>query len=83
MKIFYTREFKNDIKKLKDKKITSNLEKIIEKIRKNPEIGKPLRYELSGLRSIRFSSFRIIYKIEGERVILLKFGHRKRVYEGK
>jgi len=83
MKIFYTREFKNDIKKLKDKKITSNLEKIIEKIKQNPEIGKPLRYELSGLRSIRFSSFRIIYKIEEERIILLKFGHRKRIYERK
>ncbi|HEC77287.1 MAG TPA: type II toxin-antitoxin system RelE/ParE family toxin [Thermoplasmatales archaeon] len=83
MKIFYTREFKNDIKKLKDEKIKSNLKKIIEKIKQNPEIGKPLRYELSGLRSIRFSSFRIIYKIEGEIIILLKFGHRKRIYETK
>lgn len=81
MKIFYTEEFRKDVKSIKDENIKNRLKKIIEKICQNPEIGKPLRYSLSGLRSIKMKSFRVIYKIERDKLILLKFRHRKSAYK--
>ncbi|MCD6222944.1 MAG: type II toxin-antitoxin system RelE/ParE family toxin [Thermoplasmata archaeon] len=36
---------------------------------------------MAGLRSIKISSFRIIYQIKDDKIILLKFGHRKIVYK--
>ncbi len=53
----------------------------IKEILENPEKFKPLRYELKGLRSARVGKWRIIYRIEGEEVIILSIGHRKNVYE--
>lgn len=48
----------------------------------NPHSGKALLDELSGLRSFRVSSFRIIYKIkEPEQIELVVIGPRERIYE--
>ena len=47
-----------------------------------PGSGKALMDELSGLRSFRVSSFRIIYRIAGaERIELVAIGPLKRIYE--
>jgi mRNA interferase RelE/StbE len=47
-----------------------------------PFSGKALLDELSGLRSFRVSSFRIIYRIkEPERIELVAMGPRERIYE--
>jgi mRNA interferase RelE/StbE len=47
-----------------------------------PYSGKALMDELSGLRSFRVSSFRIIYKIkEPEQIELVAIGPRERIYE--
>jgi mRNA interferase RelE/StbE len=47
-----------------------------------PFSGKALLEELSGLRSFRVSSFRIIYRIkEPEQIELVAIGPRERVYE--
>jgi mRNA interferase RelE/StbE len=44
--------------------------------------GKGLKDELSGLRSFRISSFRIIYRIkEPEQIELVAIGPRERIYE--
>jgi mRNA interferase RelE/StbE len=44
--------------------------------------GKALMDELSGLRSFRISSFRIIYRIkEPEQIELIAIGPRDRVYQ--
>ena len=48
----------------------------------DPSSGKALMDELSGLRSFRISSFRIIYRIkEPRRIELVAIGPRERVYE--
>ncbi len=60
--IFVTKEFESEFKKL-DKNLR---ERVISKIREleyNPELGKPLRYSLKGLRSLRVGKYRIIYKL--------------------
>ncbi len=81
MRIFYTEEFRRDVKKIKERDVLERLKKIIEHLRENPQTGKPLRYSLTGLRSIKMGKFRVIYKIEGDKIILLKIGHRKSVYK--
>ena len=42
--------------------------------------GKPLRKSLKGHRKLRVGDYRIIYRIQGRDIIILKIGHRKEVY---
>jgi addiction module RelE/StbE family toxin len=80
MKIYYTEEFKRDVKKIKDRLVQERIKKLILKIKDNPECGKPLSHGLAGLRSIRLPPFRIIYEIKADTIILWKFEHREKVY---
>jgi mRNA interferase RelE/StbE len=60
------------------KKIKASLKIILSE----PYSGKALMDELSGLRSFRISSFRIIYRIkEPEQIELVAIGPRERIYE--
>lgn len=42
--------------------------------------GLPLRKSLRGHRKLRVGDYRIIYRIHGKEVIILKIGHRRDVY---
>ena len=44
-------------------------------------LGKPLRYSLMGCRRLRVGDWRIIYRITGRIVQIIKIGNRKEVYE--
>ena len=46
VEVFYTKEFKKDVKKIKNKAIQERIKKLILKIINNPRIGKPLSYGL-------------------------------------
>jgi len=81
MRLIYTEEFKGDLRKIRDKKIQTRIKKLIQKIIDNPEIGKPLKYELFPLQSVRIPPFRILYERKGDIIILHKFEHRKKVYK--
>jgi mRNA interferase RelE/StbE len=60
------------------KKVKASLKIILSE----PYSGKGLKDELSGLRSFRISSFRIIYRIkEPEQIELVAIGPRERIYE--
>jgi mRNA interferase RelE/StbE len=60
------------------KKVKSCLKLILS----DPYSGKALMDELSGLRSFRVSSFRIIYRIKDpEQIELVAIGPRERIYE--
>ncbi len=63
-----------------DKELLHRLRKQILKVIERPEIGKPLKYR-RGERSLRIKPFRLIYAVRDEELILLKFDHRKRVYD--
>ena len=80
MKIIFSEGFKKDYKKVRDKKVRSRILKQIKKIALRADVGKPLGNELKGHRSLRVKPFRIIYRIEGDRVIVNCFDHRKKVY---
>ena len=60
------------------KKVKASLKIILSE----PYSGKALMEELSGLRSFRISSFRIIYRIkEPEQIELVAIGPRERIYQ--
>jgi mRNA interferase RelE/StbE len=60
------------------KKVKASLKIIVSE----PHSGKALMDELSGLRSFRVSSFRIIYWIKvPEQIELVAIGPRERIYE--
>lgn len=60
------------------KKIRAGLKSLLS----NPASGKALKEELSGLRSLRVSRFRIIYRVSDGNVFeIAAIGPRERIYE--
>ncbi len=55
----------------------------LDNVMRHPLCGKPLKDELSGLRSLRVSRFRVVYRPPGpDKVIeIVALGPRKRIYE--
>ncbi len=76
---------------IRDTRIRQNISKRISRLENEPEKqGKPLSDDLAGYRSIRAigQRYRIIYKLEAERVVVVvvalgirKEGDKKDVYE--
>jgi addiction module RelE/StbE family toxin len=79
-RIVWTQKYEEDVKKIKDRSIILRLEKQIKKIVSNPDFGKPLRYGLKSEWTIYVRPYRLIYKVEKNALILLRFEHRDKVY---
>ncbi len=79
--IVYTNKFERDVKKIKDNSVKGRLAKQITKIVEDPESGKPLKYGLKDEWTVRIKPYRLIYTVQDGRLILLRFEHRKEVYE--
>ncbi len=79
VEIVYTEHFKEDFKKA-DKSVKDKAIKQIDKIISDPEIGKPLRHDLKGERTVYIKPFRIIYSYFDNSIYFLRFRHRKEVY---
>ena len=45
------------------------------------EFGEPLRRTLKGYWKLRVGDYRVVYKVSGKTVIILRIGHRREVYE--
>lgn len=80
VKITFSEGFEKSFKKLKDKNFKERIIKQIEKLTNNPEAGKPLRYDLKMERTIYIKPYRLIYSFKEDEIILLRFMHRKDVY---
>ncbi len=80
--ILYTKEAKRNIERL-DSSVRRLIKKAIESLAVNPEKGKPLSYELAGLRSLRTSDYRVIYRIKGGEllIIVVAVGHCREIYK--
>ncbi|HDN68325.1 hypothetical protein B6V00_02615 [ANME-1 cluster archaeon ex4572_4] len=76
----FTNRFLKDTRQLKGA-FKEELEKVVKKITENPEIGKPLRYSFRNCRSVRVRKFRIIYKLNADKIIFITFEHREKVYK--
>jgi len=43
--------------------------------------GEPLKRGLQGYRKLRVGDYRVVYRVDKERIVVLKIGHRKEVYD--
>ena len=71
-----------DLPKLSED-IKSQIKKSIEhKLVQSPsEFGEPLRRTLKGYWKLRVGDYRVIYKISGKTVLVLRIGHRREIYQ--
>ena len=53
----------------------------IDDVLKNPEAGKSLSEDLAGYRSYRIGRYRLVYRIESDRLVLEAIGPRSDIYE--
>jgi mRNA interferase RelE/StbE len=82
-KVFFHKNLKKDLKNL-DKKIAGRFFDIVSnKIAVNPGSGKRLKGKYKDLWKYRMGDYRIIYQFKNNniRILILRFRHRKNVYD--
>jgi addiction module RelE/StbE family toxin len=79
--IIWSDKFRKEVTKIKDSKLKEKLQKQIQNMVESPELGKPLRYNLKGERTVYVKPYRLIYAYQGTILYLLRFEHRKEVYK--
>jgi len=67
---------------LLDRRYQNAVLKALDRLSQDPKSGEPLRRELKGYWKMRFSRYRIIYKIYQQQLIVMvmTIEHRKDVY---
>ena len=73
----------NEVAKSLPPEIKKAAKESIRQIAKNPDIGKELQVELAGFRTFRFMRYRIVYRVNLEKklVVIWAIGHRRDIYE--
>ena len=79
MKFQISKELDDSLRKM-DSGLREQVFKKINKVLKLPELGKPLKYSLHGLRAERIGAFRLVYEIKDDMVVFHTLEHRKKVY---
>ena len=79
--IVRTNKFEKEIRSVRGSDWKEKIKKKIKGIIENPAVGKPLRYDLHGERSVRIGPYRLIYSVKNSTLFLLRFDHRKEVYK--
>lgn len=62
VEVIFDNKFKELFSKIKDNSIKIKIIKQVEKIKINPEIGKPMRYIRKGTRELYIKPFRLSYE---------------------
>ena len=73
-----TDDFLKQVRKL-DNSVKELVDKKLERIKQNPALSKPLEHG-SNIYSERVKNFRIVFKVSGNEVILIRVKKRKEVY---
>lgn len=84
MTLEFRKSFARDLKKIKEKQVLQQIKEIIEEVEQASNIGainnlKQLKGGESYYR-IRIGDYRIGLKLENERVVFVRFLHRKEIY---
>ena len=75
----FTPRFLKNIKAL-DKAAQVQIIREIEILKSNPHAGKPLRGDWKGVYSLRITTYRVLYQIiDNTVIILLAVGHRNHI----
>ena len=83
VRITYSTEFEKALKQLikQDRKTFEQLENQIEKILREPQIGKPLRYTLKNRRRLHVGSFVLVYEFHRNELRFIDFDHHDKIYK--
>ena len=78
VKLDYDPKFVRYFSKIKHKELQEQIIKIIEKIKQNPETGKPMRFDRKGTREVYISPYRLsyLYSKEEDKIIILDLYHK-------
>lgn len=78
VKIDFDEHFKRAISKIKDSSIKERIEKMIIKIKNDPQVGKPMKHNRKGTREVYLSPFRLSYAYNRniDAIIILDFYHK-------
>ena len=71
IKVRFVKKFEKKFSKLKNNDLQIKIIKQIEKIKEDPLIGKPMKYERKGTREVYVNSFRLAYAWRKEKLIIL------------
>ncbi len=79
VKVVFLNKFQDIFSKIKDNLLKEKIIKQIRKIKLNPKIGKPMRYDKKGSRELYIPPFRLSYlhNIKEEVVYILDLYHKK------
>lgn len=79
VEVTFTEEFKEIFYKIKDKALKGRVIKQIEKIKTDPETGKPMRYGRKGTRELYIKPFKLSYEYfkDKNHVYILDLYHKK------
>ncbi len=71
-------DFQKTFSKIRDRALKERIIKQFEKIRENPEIGKPMRYSRKGSREVYIPPFRLSYAFlkEENKIVFLALYHK-------
>ena len=77
-RLIFTEDFLKDISKL-DHSVKVHLKNLYGKIKENPRRFKPLHGDANSFR-LMIMNFRLIYKVAGKEIFMLRFENRDKVY---
>ncbi len=81
-KVVYSREFERALIRYKrDKNFFERLTQQMEKILREPNVGKPLRYTLKNRRRMHVGSFVLVYEFHNSELRFLDFDHHDKIYK--
>ena len=80
MKIAFNPKFQDSFSKIKDSILKEKIIKQIQKIKVNPEVGKPMMHDRKGTRELYIKPFRLAYAYlkKEDKAIILEFYHKKK-----
>ena len=80
-RILYKSSFSRDLKKRGRRSAGRILREIRTTLVDNPRVGEALLGEFEGLFKLRIGDYRVIYTLVEGGVLVLRIGHRSRVYQ--
>ncbi|MDO8748422.1 MAG: type II toxin-antitoxin system RelE/ParE family toxin [Candidatus Omnitrophota bacterium] len=81
--VFYHPDIVKDLERI-PRNIKETIKRAIEeRLTNNPgAVSEPLKRDLKGYRKLRVGDYRVISRIQGNSICILKIGNRKNVYAG-
>ncbi len=76
VRLRYNALFIKKIRRIKDPTMLDRIKGQIQKIKLNPEIGKPMRYSRKGTRELYIHPYRLSYLAKNDKILILDIYHK-------